>query len=78
MFPVNLRVNSLLAIKKLVIPYWPSKNFNFPIGHWVKILFLIGHQSVKVGEQMSFLPLEAFLCLTFLLNMKFDNMSSKM
>jgi hypothetical protein len=58
----------LLAIKK----------FNFPIDHWVEILFLIDHPSVKVGEQMSILPLTTFLCLTFLLTMKLDNMSFKM
>jgi hypothetical protein len=36
------------------------KKFNFPIGHWVEILFLIGHPSVKVGEQMSFCPRQHF------------------
>jgi hypothetical protein len=38
---------------------------------------LIDHPSIKVGEQMSFLPMVAFLCLTFLLTMKLDNMSFK-
>jgi hypothetical protein len=50
------RVNSLLAIKKLLVPCWPLKNFNFPIGHWDEILFLIDHPSVKLGEQKSLLP----------------------
>jgi hypothetical protein len=66
-----------ISHKKLVIPYW-LKKFNFTIAHWVKILFLIGHPSVKVGEKISFLPLTTFVCLTFLLNMKLDNMSFKM
>jgi hypothetical protein len=41
------------------------------------IFFLIDHLSVKVGEQISFLPMSAFLYLTFLLSMKLDNMSFK-
>jgi hypothetical protein len=65
-------VNSLLAIKKLVVTYWPSKIFNFPIDHWVEILFLISHPSVKVGEQKSLLLLITVLCLTILLAIEFS------
>jgi hypothetical protein len=67
----------LISHKKLVIPYW-IKKIQLTYWPWVEILFLIGHPSVKVGEQLSFLPLTTFLCLTFLLNMKLDNMSFKM
>jgi hypothetical protein len=49
-------VNSLLAIKKSCDSLLAIKKINFPIGHWVQILFLIGHPSIKVGEQMSFWP----------------------
>jgi hypothetical protein len=55
-----------------------EKKFNFPIDPWVDFFPLIDHLSVKVGEQMPFMPLSAFLCLTFLLTMKLDNMSFKM
>jgi hypothetical protein len=54
----------------------------FLIGHqlsyWIEILFLFGHSSVKVREQISFFSLISFLYLTFLLTMKLDNMSFKM
>jgi hypothetical protein len=50
------------------------KKFKFPIGHWIEILLLIG---IKVGKQISFLPLAAFLCLTFLLTLKLDDISFK-
>jgi hypothetical protein len=71
------RVNSLLAMKKTCDSLLAIKNFNFPIRHWIEILFLVSHPSVQVGEQMSFLPLTTFLCLTFLLTMNLDNMSFK-
>jgi hypothetical protein len=54
------------------------KFFNFLINHWVEILFLTGHTSVKAGEQISFLSLAAFFCVTFLLTIKLDNISFKM
>jgi hypothetical protein len=30
-----------------MIFYWSKKNFNFPIGYWVEIIFYIGHPIVK-------------------------------
>jgi hypothetical protein len=48
--------------------YWPLFNF-----------FLISFPSVvEVKEQMPFLPLTPFLCSTFLLTIKLDNMSFSM
>jgi hypothetical protein len=52
--------DSSLAIKK----------FNFPLGHWVEIIFLIGHFIVKVEEQISFLPLATFLCFITIFQME--------
>jgi hypothetical protein len=52
--------------------------FNFLISHWVEILFLTDHHSVKSGEQISFLSLAAFFYLTFLLTINLDNISFKM
>jgi hypothetical protein len=63
--------------KNFVIFYWPLKIFNFRIGHEVKIIFLIDHAIAKVEEQISFFLWQHFLCLTFLLTMKFDNMLFK-
>jgi hypothetical protein len=60
-------VKSLLAIKKTCGSLLAIKNFNFPISHWVKILFRISHLSVKLGEQKSLFPLITVLCLTILL-----------
>jgi hypothetical protein len=67
-------VNSLLAIKETSGSLLSIKKFKFPIGHWIEILLLIG---IKVGKQISFLPLAAFLCLTFLLTLKLDDISFK-
>jgi hypothetical protein len=48
--------NKELAIKKTCDSLLAIKNYNFPIGHWVEILFLLGHPSIKISEQMPFLP----------------------
>jgi hypothetical protein len=54
--------NSLLVIKTTCGSLLIIKKINFPIGHWIKILFLIGCPSVKVEEQKSLLPLTKVLC----------------
>jgi hypothetical protein len=65
------RVNSLLAMKTTCGYLLVIKKFNFPIGHWVEILFLIGHPSFKVREQKSLMPLITVFCLTILLAIEF-------
>jgi hypothetical protein len=37
---VRKRGNFLMAMKKVVIPFWPSKFSNFLNGHWFKFSFL--------------------------------------
>jgi hypothetical protein len=54
--------------EKSVVPCRPSNFFNFPSGQCVQFYFLIGHCSVKVGEEKSLLPLMAFLWPTYLIS----------